>query len=319
MSKRHTRRQKHRNGAGGVCAPVVSKSPKIRILVAIPTLRHACTVEIAALTLKLGIMSAMDECPWEFDLKSSSGYSGLSYPVDYNRNLLAKHAIEKGYDWIWFVDSDVLPDDTFHHLLLLLDKGDAIAGIYPLFGKPPDPPVAWTAYEWKKGLNKDTGLMHEGFVLVDPNRENPYIIGGAAGTGNMLINRKVLIDPAMRVGPDDVDGTPAIFKLQHGITGKLIATEDMDFCKRMRENGHRLVIDLRVKWGHVKTGDVRGTENAMQWAFNQGRDLGRNESGNSQHTAAVRPVNGAGPVWNGTADAGFNQGPATSELESLRS
>jgi hypothetical protein len=291
--------------------PATPRAPKIRILVAHPTLRFASTDHIAGMMLKLGMMSIMEESPWEFSYKSSSGYSGLSYPVDYQRNMLAKEAIDKGYDWIWFVDSDTLPDDSFAKLLQILPHADAVAGIYPLFGKPPDPPVAWTAYEWLEGLNMDKpDAPHAGFMLADPN-EHSYIVGGAAGTGAMLISRKVLIDPAMRLAPGD--DPPVIFKLRYEPSGKLIATEDMDFCRRLRDNGYKLITDCSARWGHVKTFDVVGVEKCMQWAFDQGRDHERNASGNTRNAPVVRPLGCTGPLWNGDANAGLNQGFAPSQ------
>lgn len=260
---------------------------KVKILVAVPTVKWQCTVDIASFAMKLGMASMMPEVPWEFAFKSSSGHSGLSYPVDYNRNLLVGYAIATEYDWIWFVDSDVLPKDNFIGLLTQLGNADVVAGIYPLLGKDPDPPVAWTAYVWGKGTHKETKEEIEGFLLADPREHGPIIEGGAAGTGAMLISRKVFTDPKMRLGPDE-DGVPQLFKLQYSPAGKLIATEDMDFCRRLRANGYKLLVDTRVQWGHVKLNDVKYMEDAMQWAFDNGRERERMEAERAAGNAAVR-------------------------------
>jgi hypothetical protein len=287
-------------------------------MVAIPTLRWACTVNIASLMLKLGKMSEMAECPFDFSFRSSSGPSGLSYGVDHQRNLLAKHALDGGHEWLWFIDSDTLPDDSFIHMFthMLKDDVDAVAGIYPLFAKAPDPPVAWTYYEWAYKIDKVTGERLEGFALADPNRPNPIVVGGAAGTGFMAIRRRVLESPKMRVGDDPL--LPAIFKLQYDICGRLIATEDMDFCRRMRDNGFKLIIDARVKCGHVKTHDVKWTEDAMQWAFNIGRGLTETTHVDPTDPDPVRPKRCFGPVRIGDANIGLADGVAESQQQPLR-
>lgn len=324
MGSRRTRREAQLGGKG---SSPLAKLPRVerkaRILVGFPTLRWQSTCEIASLMLKLGVISEMPQSPWEFSTYTSSGQSGLSYPVDYQRNLIMAKAIEGNYDWLWFIDSDVLPDsDSYIRLLMNLDKADVVAGIYPMFGKHPDPHVAWAVYENKTGLDPRTNVEGEGFVLTNPyERTDPLIWGGAAGTGNMLISAKIMRDDKMYL---DATTTPkTMFKLQYETTGKLIATEDMDFCRRVRNHGYTFLTDTYVRWGHVKTSDVRFTEDAMKWAYDLGFKTANDAAVakakdvldvNAIHADLMRALGRDEPVRSGDALVGVGEGLADGEL-----
>lgn len=236
--------------------------------------------------MTLGYMTYHPNTEFAFDLFITSGASGFSYPADYQRNLLVKKFLASKCDWLWFIDSDILPPDNVLELLKLLPRADVVAGIYPLMSKPPDPSVAWTIYD----------LTPTGFRLADISREGEIVehTGGTA-TGMMLISRKVLEDPRMRL--DLTSDPPAIFKLNFDPNGKPLNTEDLAFCRNLHKNGYKLLVHTGVRCGHLKVADVMDVQTAMDVAFGVGVRCGlardpdfcrTEQSGESGGTGAPR-------------------------------
>ena len=244
-----------------------TRSSKIRIAVGMPTLKWACTSGIADLMLTLGYMTYSAKSPYAFDSIMSSGSSNFSYPADYQRNMIAKKFLEGKCDWLWFIDSDILPPANVLELLKLLPEADVIAGIYPLMSRPPDPPVCWTCYDI---VDTPTGGS---FRLRDITRDHEIVRdAGGAATGMMLIHRRVLEDPRMWLAPEaDPIG---IFKLNFEPNGRPMNTEDMAFCKNLHKNGYKLIVHTGVRCGHVKVEDVTNVQEAMDLSFTIGYKCG---------------------------------------------
>jgi hypothetical protein len=97
--------------------------------------------------------------------------------------------------------------------------------------------------------------------------EDGVIERDAAGTGMMIIARRVFEDPRMKYPREymtftgrattlrdcDPDGW---FLNRHKPNGAYEATEDIDFCYRAKKLGYRLMVDYGVKSGHIKQVDV---------------------------------------------------------------
>ena len=73
--------------------------------------------------------------------------------------------------------------------------------------------------------------------MFRPEKEtpDPVLEVDATGMGMTVIRRELLEDPNMRLGEDSDCDSPAIFRTPRALNGKLLATEDIDFC------GHYLV------------------------------------------------------------------------------
>ena len=113
-------------------------------------------------------------------------------------------------------------------------------------------------YEWDE--------EREGYIQPDMP-EDGVIERDAAGTGMMIISRRVLEDPRMKFPREwiamtgkkrtlrdcDPDGW---FKNRHKPNGAYETTEDIDFCYRAKKLGYRLFVDYGVKSGHIKQTDV---------------------------------------------------------------
>lgn len=239
---------------------------KTKIAVGIPTVAWRCTIGIADLMQVLGYMSERGDVPYAFENILQSANSSFSWPADYQRNLIVKRFLASDNEWLWFIDSDILPAENWMELLPLLKDADVVAGIYPLMSLPPDPPVVWTCYDWHG----------ENFKIRDITRAGEVVRGRVgAATGFMFIHRKVLEDPAVAMYPGC--DPPAIFKLRFEDNGKPMGTEDLLFCRKVLEAGHRISVHTGVRSGHVKTEDIRTVQSAMDSAMNYGFKIGTGE------------------------------------------
>lgn len=73
-----------------------------------------------------------------------SNFSPLRYAVDDARNIAVKHVVEKDFEWLLFIDHDViLPRDTFVRLNEYIGHGKypVVSGVYSAKGNPPEPLV----------------------------------------------------------------------------------------------------------------------------------------------------------------------------------
>lgn len=211
---------------------------------------------IARTAFTLGEQNGKDGL--RFTFRVLSGSTTISYPVEFMRNRLVGMALtDPTVTDLWFLDSDVMPPDNVLQLLMTQEKTDAdiVAGIYRI---PDDkvPEGVWSVY--RSFLNSPV------WITIDDDHlpKEPFPADGA-GTGAMIIRRRVLDDARLRLVPDsefvpqmDSDKTgrplPCIFRTQRSAWGELITTDDLDFCYRTRALGYSLIVDPRVRFGHIK-------------------------------------------------------------------
>lgn len=229
----------------------------MKILVGIPTIQEQLTSSLGRFLFSLG-----KYCGAAFELKVLNGSSPLTYPIEYQRNKMAEDFLATDCDWLWFIDSDVLPTENSLELLKLLGKADIVAGIYPILSLPASkkPEMIWSFYEARDNLFSE-------FRDKSIN-DNRVVEADAAGTGCMLLSRKVLSDERLQVAPDCTP--PALFHTPRQPNGKVGGTEDMEFCGRARRLGYRLLVDTGVRWGHMKFGDLNSTLGVGAGAFESG-------------------------------------------------
>lgn len=165
---------------------------------------------------------------------------GTSYTIVKNtlihdsRNIIARNAIQAGFDRVMWLDSDMIfAPDTLERLEADMDTGlDFVSGLYFSRRPPYIKPVAYKRlwYDVKDGV-LDAGAENlfdypEGLCEIE-----------AAGFGCCMTT----VDLLKRVG--DQYGAP--FDPVESLG------EDMAFCLRARKVGTRLWLDTRVKCGHM--------------------------------------------------------------------
>lgn len=161
-------------------------------------------------------------------------------PVDKSRNVLVSQAVNKGADYVFFIDTDVLIPDDCLKKLLAMDK-DIATGIYFQKG-PPYRPVLRTEVDgryffWDEILPRDQVFKVAG-----------------SGLGCCLIKTKIF--KKMKF---------PYFKFNweewRGIEGQ--GAEDLYFCKEARKQGYEIWAHSGVLCGHV--GGVVSYDNYIQY------------------------------------------------------
>ena len=173
-----------------------------------------------------------------------TAFTFIKNTLIYNaRNLIARQAVENGFDRVLWLDSDVVVEpDTLIRLSADMDTGlDFVTGVY-FMRKNPTKPVVYSELYWR--LSEEGA--EAGQDSIDTIPSGLFEIAGA-GFGCVMTSRRLLEDLVNRVG---APFTPLI-----GVS------EDLTFCLRARDAGYKLWCDGRIQCGHIGTTQY----NAQMW------------------------------------------------------
>lgn len=151
------------------------------------------------------------------------------------RNKLHEQFVQEAHaDWLFMLDSDVLPPPDALDRLLSHHKRNPkikmIGGWYRKKGEPFDPVV----YEYAK--NDDSGIMWWRNYGVDEIKESGLERVDGAGAGVWLMHREV----AEAIGPRP-------YNMNEG-------GEDLLLCKKVRDKGYDIYIDWSIACAHAGVG-----------------------------------------------------------------
>lgn len=230
------------------------------IFVSIPTMENRVVATMLPFVVALEQMNAHPGSPWKFTFWSCNGFQ----PVEYARNMIVGKFLETDATRLWFLDSDMLPDESTFQILSV--DADVAAGRMYRFahmmpGRNETACVSFCAYR-----ETETPWIYK--PIIPRNGDSIVQDVDAVGAGSMCIRRTVLEDPRMRLDtryvlPDGSDadtedekGTeayaPAIFRTQRRPNGRMILGEDLDFCRRAKRCGYSIKVHLGAKVGHFK-------------------------------------------------------------------
>ena len=167
------------------------------------------------------------------------GYSVKSNSLTYNaRNEFALDAVNGKYDYLVFVDSDILmePDTILRLVKDIEDSGaDLVTGIY-FKRRLPTSPVIYKSIDW----SEDAVLGAQEFVEAyeDWPREGGLFEIEGCGMGCCVMRVEMLpeVVAAFRMGP---------------FTPMPRLSEDLSFCWRLKKLGKRMLCDPGILVGHV--------------------------------------------------------------------
>ena len=180
------------------------------------------------------------------------------------RNELARLFLEKGFDYLMFIDADISFDGQAVATLMAADK-DIVCGIYP------KKEVDWKKVAEAAKLGKENLSDYGGAFVFNmvgnraETNEDGCIEVRHGGTGFMLIKRKVFEDlmphvPTYRTSSfkDPVTGeyakplTHEFFATSIDDSGALLS-EDYHFCELWRKHGGTIWANPFIKLEHVGT------------------------------------------------------------------
>lgn len=176
-------------------------------------------------------------------------------PVAYARNVAATAFMNSGADRLWFIDDDLCPTES--SLRIFESEADIVSGLYYLLfvddGRPSIKPAVY--YKSEGGFSHADAknrLIGQDIIPID-----------AAGTGTLLISRKVMEDARM-LNPieyrnasggisslGDGDELP-YFKTIYQADAKEELSEDLDFVWRAKQLGYRCECVLDARFYHKK-------------------------------------------------------------------
>jgi hypothetical protein len=209
-----------------------------------------------------------------FDIEC--GFVAHVSPIEGARNVLVRNFLNSDCDHLLFVDADVYPAETGLMILDAIDKADIITGRVTIWMPTKDKegwvvqPTAATKIE-----NDYKHVIYD--VGKGPIR---YDIGGA-GTGCLLVSRKVLEDRRMwgSLTYTSGDGTvktitddepPPVFRTTYRPNGQRILGEDYHFTSTAKSLGYTLAYVPYAYWHHVKPVSLLEVEKYGNMSYENG-------------------------------------------------
>jgi GT2 family glycosyltransferase len=146
------------------------------------------------------------------------------------RNRIVQNFLDRDdVDTLLFVDDDVAPSKDIPEMIAELDNGwDVVASAVPIF-KPEVWPLPVIAAFRRNG---------DGYALARPTLAPTVIECDAVGTGCFAIKREVL------------EALPRPFSEEMSEEGMIIS-DDVVFCRKVKEAGFRLGCDFRARSDHI--------------------------------------------------------------------
>lgn len=168
------------------------------------------------------------------EVKFAYSVSSLVYD---SRNALARQAILEGFDRVLWLDSDMsFQPDLLERLEADMENGcDIVSGIY-VTRKGKIKPVVFDECGYKPFSEERRELLPYANTFYDYPKDTLFECG-AIGFGGVLMNVSLLKEVERRYG------LPFAPIVGFG--------EDISFCLRVRELGHKIYCDSRIKMGHV--------------------------------------------------------------------
>lgn len=240
------------------------------VMIAIPCMKAGITTRIATLMCDCTLKGLTPGDKWVFSFQIINDY----FPTEYARNVLCRHFLASNAEYLWFIDSDTLPDDNWPKLFDVDE--DIVAGVYPIGRQEKGNRVL--AVDW--GFYNKSEEHENGWLALplEAYRNGEVVECDAAATGCMLIKRKV-IEHFAKDAERDEDGTPAIFRWPKNAAGKSFCSDDFDFCKRAKAAGFHLKVHTAVRWGHLKFKDLRDVYEQLKSAWMAGYEESMEEGG----------------------------------------
>jgi hypothetical protein len=239
-------------------------------MIALPCLKAQLTTRIATLMCDTVLKGVTPGEKWVFSFRIINDY----FPTEYARNVLCKHFLDSDAEYIWFIDTDTIPDDNWHKLFEVDE--DIVAGVYPIGRQEKGNRVL--AVDW--GFYDKSDEHEWGWIAkpLEAYKNDEVVDVDAAATGCMLIKRKV-IEHFAKNAPLDPDGTPEIFRWPKYPSGKSITSDDFDFCKRAKASGFGIKVHTGVRWGHLKFKDLKDVYEQLKSAWMAGYEESMEDGG----------------------------------------
>lgn len=168
-------------------------------------------------------------------LPPSAGWVTISgMPFDHGRNVCCQKLLENNFEYLLFLDDDVLPPADAY-MKLAAHKADIVSGLYIRRSEPISPVMM--------RVQPDGVPVWVTNFPIGETIEVDYV-----GAGCLLIHRNV-IEKMAKPWFDwcvDRDDLPMLAKL----------SEDYYFCRKAKELGYKIKVDTSVQCEHIGYGQA---------------------------------------------------------------
>jgi hypothetical protein len=225
---------------------------KEHILIALLTYSDSVNVSFLWWLDNIRSLNADEKHPRTYEIMYVPGLR----PVSFARNVAVTNFLQHPTATkLWFIDDDLVP--TENSLKIFDSKADIVSGLYYLLlmenGKPKISSAVYTKVSGGfEQLNIKNRLIGQDILPID-----------AAGTGTLLIDKKVFLDERMmnsknyisaegeEVTLEDDEALP-YFRTQYKSNGSEERSEDIDFVWRAKQLGYSCECVLDARFLHKK-------------------------------------------------------------------
>jgi hypothetical protein len=252
-----------------------------KIFLAVPAMTGTVHVGIMDFLAKVrgGLFKYKDRV-----IELEAGFVAHVSPVEAARNALVWNFLSTDCEWLFFVDADCYPAETGLMIFDALDKADIIAGRVTIWMpiRGDDGEVSGWHLQPTAASRVEAGAK---YLIHDVGGgEIKYDIGGA-GTGCLLIHRRVLEDRRMWGSTDYIDSDgehkqlgetepPPIFRTTYRPNGRRIVGEDYLFTSTAKALGYKLAYVPYAHWHHSKAISLLDVERYSNKCYENGFRFG---------------------------------------------
>ena len=174
-------------------------------------------------------------CLMELDKPAGTAYAQIEGTLIYNaRNTIAQSAVKEGFDYVLWIDSDmVFPSDTLKRLLEDAEQGLDYVSALCFSRKENSVPCIQSSLKWAV---EDGNVKTSADILLDYPIDEVFEIAGS-GFACVLTSAKILSEMV------ELYGAPFYPLMGMG--------EDTTFCFRAGQAGFKMYCDSRIKIGHI--------------------------------------------------------------------
>lgn len=224
---------------------------KQRILIALLTYGDSVNVSFTTWIDSIRMLNSDPSHPRTYEVMYVPGRR----PVAYARNVAVSRFLKSGADKLWFIDDDLVP--TAGSIKIFDSNADIVSGLYYLLFTDTGRPVIEPCVYYRK---------KEGFSHIDTKQRligQDIIPIDAAGTGSLLIDRKIFMDKRMSIPKEYENSEGRIATFEEGDASLYFRTkykpdaseeisEDIDFVWRAKQFGYRCECVLDARFYHKK-------------------------------------------------------------------
>lgn len=225
---------------------------KEHILIALLTYSDSVNVSFLWWIDQLRSLNVDEKHPRTYEVMYVPGLRPIAYARNFAVSNFLKHPTA---DKLWFIDDDLVP--TENSIKIFDSRADIVSGLYWLLLMTDGKPTLSTAVYTKvpggfEQVNPKNRLIGQDIIPID-----------AAGTGTLLISKKVLQDPKMMLSSEylSAEGESVslnqnealpIFRTQYKANGSEERSEDIDFVWRAKQLGYSCECVLDARFFHKK-------------------------------------------------------------------